>query len=332
MLRHAIVFAAFTACATSALADPTTVSFEVDGAYITAPVSINSAGDVTGLWTGFDMVPHGFIRFQNGEILKFEATSKSNWQTDPVKINDRGDVAGTLYDAGTKISRGFVRSVEGRIKTFDVPGTLPIVITGFNNDGAVMGYRYDENNHVMNAFERKPGGKVQLLEISGATSIAPGAITDKGVIVGAYSVSGLSHGFIRKRNGAVTTIDPPQDSIGSIVALNTAGTMAGDIYGPGNFASGGFVRTNDGTVTTFDVEGKKNVVVSGMNESGTVTGYFGPHGGNGFVRAADGTITSFGYGARHSTYPRAINNSGAITGIYISFPSSGARAGFVRTP
>src|ERR1700748_896124 len=159
MLRRAIILVALTACATSALADPTLVSFRVDGAVTTVPLAINSAGDVTGTHAVFDFVPHDFIRFHDGTIQTFDAFTKGNWANTPSKINDRGEIAGTIDDTITvdRISRGFVRSASGKIKFFDVPGTLPIVITGLNNKGAVTGYRYDENTKITHAFERMPG-------------------------------------------------------------------------------------------------------------------------------------------------------------------------------
>jgi hypothetical protein len=328
MLRHAIMLAAFTACATSALADPTLLSFEVEGAVTTVPRAINSAGDVTGTHAVFDFVPHGFVRFHDGTIQNFDAFSKGNWANTPSKINDRGEIAGTIDDTITvdRISRGFVRSASGKIKFFDVPGTLPIVITGLNNKGAVTGYRYDENTKITHAFERMPGGKVKLIEIPGVMWIYPGGITDKGVIAGAYSLT-QSHGFLRRKDGTITTIDPPQDTYSSIVAINNAGGMAGYISNEGPF-----VRTSDGTISIFEVSGRKNIHIMGMNADGTVTGYWGRRRGRGFVRTPDGTVTTFEYGFGHHTVPEAINDGGVITGTYESYPDEYDRAGFLRIP
>jgi hypothetical protein len=173
----------------------------------------------------------------------------------------------------------------------------------------------------------------------------PSGITPAGVVAGSYGIlgNGVSHGFLRAKDGTIITIDAPGDSVvaTSVSGINPAEMLTG-YYSTPSINYHGFVRTRDGGFTTFDPPGAPLVRVrhtfpTAINPAGTVTGNFlvGPEITRGFVRNSDGTITAFdapGAGTlRNSgTAPSAINPAGAITGYYFDGVTVGPH-GFVRT-
>ena len=63
------------------------------------------------------------------------------------------------------------------------------------------------------------------------------------------------HGFLRARDGAITTFDVPDAVNGTYAGgINSAGTIAGN-YFDASFFDHGFLRASDGTITEFDVPG-----------------------------------------------------------------------------
>lgn len=327
MFRHAIVLAAFIACGTSAIADPSYISFQVPGATFTEPRAINSAGDVTGSYLDEGYASHGFVRLHDGTIQTFDFDAPHSG-IQPTRINDRGEIAGVVFDTRNDDARGFLRSPDGTIKAFKVPGTEALEITGLNNKGAVTGSKYDNSSSTTHGFVRKAGGALQMFDIPEATRTGRSAINDNGTVAGVYFLDDFPYrGFIRDRTGAITTFDPPRDSFFNVVAISNAGVIAGNML-----FDGGFVRAPNGTFTIFTVK-HYSTFVQDMNADGAITGTY-VSGQNqrthGFLRTPDGTITTFDYPTvNHYTYPVAINDSGVITGDYIG---DGGIFGFVRFP
>ena len=93
-------------------------------------------------------------------------------------------------------------------------GTFPI---GINPNGAVTGGYVDANN-VNHGFVHAPDGAIATFDVPGAgtgpfqgTSVdADGGINPAGAICETYlDASNVLHGFVRARDGAITTIDVP---------------------------------------------------------------------------------------------------------------------------
>jgi uncharacterized membrane protein len=145
----------------------------------------------------------------------------------------------------------------------------------------------------------------------------------------------------------ITTYDAPNSGNTILVAINSAGQIAGT-YNKGHefFDVGhGFLREANGTFTAFDVRGATGGLptrVTGMNDSGEVIGLFIPwagHSSQGFFRQADGTIgpPCVSWSAKASAAvapllalnvygnaPQAINGIGQIVGVsgandYVSY-------------
>jgi len=146
------------------------------------------------------------------------------------------------------------------------------------------------------------------------------SINAEGAITGGYSDGQNIHGFLRARDGTITTFDVPgPTSNPNPIGINQAGEIAGSYLDPQGNYSHGFLRARDGTFTTFDVPGAAYVgtVPTGINSKGKITGgYEDANGaGHGFLRAPDGTFTTFDPPGYTGTDPTAINSAGTVIGM-----------------
>jgi uncharacterized membrane protein len=162
----------------------------------------------------------------------------------------------------------------------------------------------------------------RVIQIPGATAVRALGINTAGQVAGTYStiVGGLSvdHGFIRQRDGAITTVDVNASAGTEVTGINDKG----EVCGSSGFS--GFIREPDGSITTViqPPGGGYDVILYGINDSGEVLGV----GKNYFLREPDGTIINL-----HLTgalAPLGINNSGQIVGFAVE-PVTGLFDGFL---
>lgn len=150
------------------------------------------------------------------------------------------------------------------------------------------------------------------------------AINPMGAIAGYYiDANFVFHGFLRARDGTVTTIDPENSVFTQIWSINPAGTVTGDYCD--TILCHGFLRTTDGTVTAFDIaDAVLGIYPFSINPEGAITGlYFDANFvSHGFVRASDGSIKTFdapdaGTGYSLGTFAYGINPRGTVAGCYV---------------
>lgn len=100
----------------------------------------------------------------------------------------------------------FVRTADGGITTFFVPGTSQTNPQGINAAGAIAGYYLDGGGYP-HGFTRVASGALTLFDVQGSTQTNPTGINDGGLIAGHYySVDGRAHGFLRD---PVDLCEPP---------------------------------------------------------------------------------------------------------------------------
>jgi predicted membrane protein len=329
----------------------------------TLPVSINSAGMITGFYYDANGLAHGFVRASDSTITSFDAPTSVKG-TFAISINTGGQIVGFYLDAGEN-PHGFVRAASKpyKVTTFDASGagtgTSPISI---NSLGQITGVWFDTAN-VYHGFVRaasKPY-KVTTFDTPGAGTgtyqgTKPTNINTAGVVTGMYSdESYLYHGFVRAADGTITPFSAPGASTGTAklhrdlgtipASINTAGAITGS-YTDAKDARHGFVRAADGTITTFSAAGAvtNRKVIQGtagfsVNDSTIITGAYLDASGilQGFVRAADGTITPFsapgaanGPSLLKGTGGLSINETGYITGAYTD--AKGVAHGYLLAP
>ena len=144
----------------------------------TSPISINTAGEIAGMYADGSAVRHGFIRAVDGTFTTFdvsEAGAGPTLGTIPLSINSGGAVAGFYLDSN-QLTNGFVRAANGVVTApIDAPdaSTIGKSKKGFNFSGT-------------------------LVE----------AIQTAGDAVGVYAdTNGINHGFIRAASGTITEFD-----------------------------------------------------------------------------------------------------------------------------
>ena len=187
-------------------------------------VNINAAGETAGEYFDNANVSHGFVRFRDSTFETFDAPGAG---TGPYQgtftstidgLNSAGNVAGWYVDDANAY-HGYVRYHDGRIVTFDVPGSgtgasQGTSSAGINDGGEILGSYVDDNN-VSHGFVRAPDGRIDTFDIPGAGAgphqgTQPANVNTRGDITGDYiDANGTYHGFVRDRDGRVETFDAP---------------------------------------------------------------------------------------------------------------------------
>ena len=230
----------------------------------TIPISIDSAGDITGIYNDTSCVRHGFVRSANGTFSSFDApgavtpsgsacTTKGSPQcplggTNPVSINTAGDTTGLYEDAGG-VFHGFKRSASGTITSpIDVPGAgmLGTGATSINDSGEITGV-YSDANVVFHGFLSFPvNNPVPTITGSSPTSAIAGGPAFTLTVNGTNFVSGSTVNF--NGNGRTTTFVSATQLTAVILAsdIATAGTFNVTVTNP----SGGTSNAVSFTVVT----------------------------------------------------------------------------------
>ena len=165
---------------------------------------------------------------------------------------------------GNFVHHDFVRSPDGKLKTFDVPGAgtgsyqgtgCPGCSAGLNQLGAIAGIYIDANS-VQHGFLRSPNGKFATFDApdagtgsgqgTGCPSDCSVSLNDWGAITGTYIDANFNyHGYLRTPKGTVATVDPPGSVFTSPSGINDSGAITGT-YIDANGVYHGFVRIPDG--------------------------------------------------------------------------------------
>jgi hypothetical protein len=164
-------------------------------------------------------------------------------------------------------------------------------------------------------------------------------INERGEVVGYYtddfSTFATEYGFIRRRDGVITTIAIAGSAKTQITGINASGDVTGWYLKSPEIA--GFVRTAQGKVTVFDLGAA--ALPSSINDYGTVTGYYNlPPDSNwnhDFIRSRDGHTTTFTPPGTLWTGFLGISDLGVVAGSYVQAPTPANTAsyfGFVRFP
>ena len=106
----------------------------------TAPLAIDTAGDITGLYTDGKGLRHGFVRTADGTFIypidapSFGTVAGPVQGTLPLSINTAGTIAGTFQDD----TPGFMGVFHGFKKATGVPMVAPIDAPGANTSNTGM--------------------------------------------------------------------------------------------------------------------------------------------------------------------------------------------------
>jgi uncharacterized membrane protein len=106
-----------------------------------------------------------------------------------------------------------------------------------------------------------------------STGTQPQAINPSGAIAGWYQdANGVTHGFLRTRNGTFTSFDPTGSTYTVATGITPEMTITGWYQDTSGFAHG-FLRAPNGNLTTFDYPGTSaGTSAFAINPAGTTTG------------------------------------------------------------
>ena len=274
-----------------------------------------------------------------------EAGTASGQGTFVSGINELGEVAGNYVDSNN-VSHSFLRAPDGKITTFDPPGTEQTYYAGFNGsaalglnaEGTAVGYTTDANL-VVHAYLRTRDGKFKIWDWPGACVTTQNVgchgsgawnINDFGVVVGPYEdTSGgfVAHTGIRLPDGKFTTFAVPGSSMqagqgtlpSTFSGLNQLGEITG-LYYDANNTFHGYLRSANGKFADIEVADADvttpyaGTFPNSLNDFGTIAGEYLNRSdvARGFLRTLDGKISTF-------DAPGADQTAGSYNG---TFPES----------
>jgi hypothetical protein len=193
-----------------------------------------------------------------------------------------------------------------------------------------------ETSQPSNELARPDDSRTYItFDVPSSTSTTVADINLVGTVTGGYSDQNfVSHGFLRRLNGAITTFDAPgASSTYGGAAINDAGEIAGTYSDAGSLEHG-FLRSPNGAITTFDIPGSTYGPYPGeINDAGVIAGTYWDENvvARAFVRSRNGAITTFDVpGAVNGTFASGLNLLGATTGSYEN--EDYVDHGYVRSP
>jgi hypothetical protein len=171
--------------------------FDPPGMNVPNVTGINSRGQIIGTGVaGFGF--QGFLRTASGQVFHIHVPGAPS--TEPLAINDKGQIAG-IYDDAAQVPHGFLRDADVTYTLFDDPAANDTVPSALNNNGEIAGYYIDKNTGGERAFVRDQFGNFTNFDpVPGGVESIDSIGIDLGVeVFGRYLVafSSGSFGFIR---------------------------------------------------------------------------------------------------------------------------------------
>jgi uncharacterized protein (TIGR03437 family) len=190
-----------------------------------AVAAINDRGEIVGTFAAPPYGGPGFLRTPDGAFTDLAA----HWigQLDPACINNRGEIGGwALYGSSYGTQHGFLRSVDGTYRKFDLPGTTTHTrIAAIDDTGRFAGAMVGGLGFVANA--------------DGTFTLFPGypvtGIDDAGRIVGFHFDAGVTHAFIGVPGPSSTAPEIRTELPGVLPASAFGGSSQNRTIAPGTW-------------------------------------------------------------------------------------------------
>jgi hypothetical protein len=250
--------------------DGTITTFDVSGAATTRAGGINDAGTIVGSYTDNNGNSHGFVRTADGNITTFDVPNAT--ATQPSGINKKGVITGNYTDSAGGV-HGFILNLDGSFTVFDAQQDAYTQPWAINDAGEVSGSSEPQN--ASHGFVRSPGGKIKIFDADPKYQVQtqPAGLNDAGSVSGTFiAKSGHFTGFLRLRDGSVTTFDPKVCPFWTLPSgINRAGEIAGTCVKSQTGGQYGFLRSTAGKMDVFRVGGM-DTQAGGVNTAGVVFG------------------------------------------------------------
>jgi hypothetical protein len=221
--------------------------------------AINIKGAVTGNYALPHKFPVGFLRDPDGTFTEFTAPEPRRGTLDgtfPLSINADGMIVGYYVIAVKTPTKfilefhGFTRTPDGKLTAYDVPDASSTFLDSINDKGDIAGNYYDSKD-TSHGFLLTANGSLSRFDVPGAGPGHPGnpkgtfvvGMSPSRVITGGYnnSQSRFGHGYLRSRDGTITTFDFPGAGNAAPVGINANCVIAGS-YSDAKGTSHGFLR------------------------------------------------------------------------------------------
>jgi probable HAF family extracellular repeat protein len=273
--------------------------------------SINSRGEMVGVYVSADRVTHGFLlsggRFKTIDFPGAALTLANS-------INANGDTVGEYATAANGPHHGFLLS-GGRFMTVDYPGASSSALVGIAANGDLVGI-YDNPAHGFFVS----GDTFTNIDVPGASTTVIGTISPRGDVVGSSPAPGITaRAFLMRHGEIINTWDHPAAAGGftNAIGINAAGDIVGR-YLDGARVSHGYLLSN-GEFTTIDCPGATFTGAAGITPDGDVVGRCTVGGvSHGFLlkrgQEARYTVTDLGTLGENASFAYGLSNSGAVSG------------------
>jgi hypothetical protein len=294
------------------------------------------------------------------EIITFDvpgAGTGAGQGTMPIGIVQGGWVMGRYIDANN-VAHGFLRTPNGLITKFNVPGMGEnpgqgaAEVFGMTPRLEIAGDYFDSSNNY-HAFLRTRFGEINEFACPGAGpgGTAAEAVNPAELISAMYlDNNGAWHGCLRSADGSFNEYDPPDAGTGSgqgtyaaiFGGINPEGAVIGE-YNDNSGAWHAYVRARNGAITEYDPPNASGAGALAINEAGEIWGWYFDGSGtwHGYLRSPDGAFTQVdapgagtapGQGTTSNSTPYAfggMNQAGTVTAPYVD--SGNVMHGFQRT-
>lgn len=166
----------------------------------------------------------------------------------------------------------------------------------------------------------------------GADDTHPTGISDRGVVVGIWSISSEGNrGFILDLDGFFTSFEVPFSSSPTTNAtgINNKRMVVGFYYDASSVAHG-FTRDSDGNFASFDYPGASATFAHGISDKGHIAGAYEDSSGvlHGFVRDPEGALSTVDVPTALSTVANGVTSRGEVVGWWRE--PGGETRGFLR--
>ncbi len=251
--------------------------------------------------------------------------------TQPQKINDIGDIVGTVIDTATGESRGFYRGRDGHFSGgFVEPNDTGMLTQGraINNARVICGVYGNGSDGSSHGFFLAHRAFTEY-DVPGVVDTFLLGINNAGDFSGSISDPTFQDGFV-SLGGTITVFAVPGASATIANNLNASNQTQGFYVDAADDTVHGYLRDSDGTLTfPIDPAGSVETVLFGNNDANWVVGRYADASGitHGLFFMTPAEYVTFDFPGSAFTSLNGINQKGYICGRYAD--ASGGEHGFL---
>jgi len=253
--------------------------------------------------------------------------------TEPQKINDQGDIVGSVVDTASGAIRGFYRGRGGNLSGGFVEPNDTGNLTqgrGVNNAREICGTYTNGSDGTSHGYflAHRVFTEFDLPNVSGTV---PLGINNAGDFAGTFIESdGITQEAFLSLSGTITTFAVPDASATLAYQVNASNQSTGYYVDADGVTPHGYLRDSDGTLTfPIDPDGSVGTVLFGNNDSNWIVGRYADAAGitHGLFFMTPGEFVTFDFPGSTFTSLNGINAHGLICGRYVD--ALGDEHGFI---